>query len=238
MLAINVREKNDCVILDMEGNIDINASNFIEAVGWVVANKTKDILCNFEKINLIDYVGVSVIAVAYKNVINHNVRMKIYNTPEHVIQLFSVVGLDRIFEYYDSEEDALESVKSDTALSGILEKKLRRRFRRVAIEEPIEYRRKDSQGDFLKGRVINLSAIGVFMIGDEIFPVGEVLKVRLHLFPVPGIIEFDAKVVWVADEEIQPLESGSMGLEFCDISAKLQEEIIKFVEKNIASADM
>ena len=50
-------------------------------------------------------------------------------------------------------------------------------------------------------------------------------------------IEVDAKVVWIADKEIQPLESPAMGLEFYKISGESQEAIIDFVDKNLASEE-
>ena len=70
-MNIKIREKENVVILDLEGIIDINSSDFIETVGTVVKNKAKSIICNFEKVEAVDYTGVSVIAVAYKNVLNH-----------------------------------------------------------------------------------------------------------------------------------------------------------------------
>lgn len=233
-MNINIREKEGVAILDLEGNIDINASDFIETVGWVLVNKARDILCNFENVNLIDYVGVSVIAVAYKNVLNQKGRLKIYAVPSHVAKLFAIVGLDRVFDYYETEEEALKSFKEERTFSEILKKQLRRRFKRVPIQIPLEYKQKIStQDNFWRGKVLNLSAIGAFAIAEKIFPIGELLTARMYLMPKPGVIEVDAKVVWVADEEIQPLESPAMGLEFYAIPAEMQEKIIGFVEKHL-----
>lgn len=237
-MNIKVREVDEIVVLDLEGNLDINASNFIEVVGWSLMNKSTDILCNFEGVNVVDYVGVSVIAVAYKNVLNHNGKMKLYNIPVHVRKLFAVVGLDQVFERYESEDDALQSFKDDTKISQILKKQLRRRFQRIAVRRDIEYKQKFSPKDtFFKGKMIDLSALGMFVIADVIFSMGEIVSTRLHLLPVPGIIELDAKVVWVADKEIQPTEYPGMGLEFYNISSEQQQIIIDFVEKNFAHND-
>ena len=238
-MKINIRNKDNVAIVDLEGNIDINASEFIETVGWALINKSKDILCNFENVNLIDYVGISIIAVAYKNVLNHKGRLKLYSVPSHVQRLFSVVGLDRVFDYYETEQQALKSFKEETTFGHILEKHLRRRFKRIPLKGDISYKQKfPSKDAFYKGKIINLSAIGVFLISEKIFPIGEILVTQLHLSPEPGAIEIDAKVVWVADQEIQPLESPAMGLEFYNIEPAQQDQIIQFVEKNLASTDM
>ncbi|UCD15280.1 MAG: PilZ domain-containing protein, partial [Candidatus Omnitrophota bacterium] len=215
-------------------NININASDLVETIGWVLANKSKDILCNFEGVNLVDYVGISVIAVAYKNVLNHKGRMRIYNVPFHVKKLFSVVGLDRVFECYNNEDQALRQFREEKAISKIMKKQLRRRFKRIDLHSNIEYKPiSKPAASFYEGKILNLSAIGAFIIADKIFPIGEILSTRLHLLPKPGILKVETKVVWVADEEIQPLESPGMGLEFNNISSRMQTQIIKFVEKHL-----
>lgn len=233
-MKIGVRQQDDIVILDLEGSIDINASDFIETVGWALVQRTKNILCNFEGVNLIDYVGISLIAVAYKNVLNHKGKMKLYNVPSHVRKLFSIVGLDKVFSYYNNEEQAILSFKEEEIFSQILEQRLRRRFKRIPLMSVIEYKQKFSPRDiYFKGKIVNLSAIGTFIIAEKMFSIGEILSTRLHLLPSPGILEVDVRVIWVADEEIQPMESPGMGMEFYNIAPRQQEQIIEFVEKHL-----
>jgi len=233
-MKITTREKEDVVILDLEGSIDINSADFVETVGWALVTKSKNILCNFEGINLIDYVGISLIAVAYKNILNHKGRMKLCNVPSHVQKLFSIVGLDKVFTYYENEDEAIKSFTEEVLFSHILEQRLRRRFKRIPLHNTIEYKQKYSPKDiFHKGKIINLSAIGVFLAAEKVFSIGEILTTRIDLTPAPGVIEVDSKVVWEADSEIQPMESPGMGLEFYDISPEVQEQIINFVEKHL-----
>jgi stage II sporulation protein AA (anti-sigma F factor antagonist) len=232
-MRIKTRIKGEIAILDLEGNIDINASDFIEAIGWILSQGTKNILCNFQGINLIDYIGVSVLAIIYKNVINHKGQIKLYNVPSHVRKLFSIVGLDKVLDYYDLEEQALTSFKEDEIIAGIMEKKLRRRFDRIPFKSTIEYKQKMVAGDvFYRGKVINLSAVGAFIVGEKIFSIGELLCVKLHLKPKPKIIEVDAKVVWVSSHDDNPLEYPAMGIAFHHITTKKQQEIIDFINKN------
>jgi stage II sporulation protein AA (anti-sigma F factor antagonist) len=233
-MKINIREKDNVAILDLEGSIDINASDFVETVGWVLVTKSKNILCNFEGVNLVDYVGVSLIAVAYKNVLNHKGKMKLYNVATHIRKLFSIVGLDKVFDYYENEDDAIIDFKEEQLFSHILEQRLRRRFKRIPLHNTIEYKQKFSPKDiYYKGKIVNLSAIGSFIIAEKIFSVGEILNTRIHLEPSPGVVEIDARVIWEADKEIQPLESPAMGLEFYNITQQAQEIIIDFVEKHL-----
>jgi len=235
MLKVKIRDKNNVAILDLEGNIDIDASNFVETVGWVLDNKSKDIICNFEEVNIVDYVGVSLIAVACKNVLNHNGKIKFCNIPAHVRNLFSVVGLDRVFEYFITEEQALKGIREEKKIFRILKKQLRRRFKRVPANIKIEFKRKLSDTElYFKGKIINLSAVGAFVVCEHTFPLDDLLSVRMHLLPKPGIIDLDAKVVWVSDEQLQAKDFPGMGFEFYEVPNETQQKIIEFVERNIA----
>lgn len=233
-MKITIRESGDVVILDLEGNITIDASSLIETVGEVLREKAKDIICNFEGVNIVDYVGVSLVAVMYKNVLNQKGRIKLYNVPEHVAKLFAVVGLDKVFQYYSSEEEALTEIKKDKRTTGKLKQQLRRKFKRIPINATIEYKQSLSEKDFIyEGKIINLSAKGALVSAEHIFSFGDLLIVRLHLLPQPGIIEANAKVVWI-DEDREIFDGlPVMGLEFYDISSQDQGKIIQFVERHL-----
>ncbi len=231
-MRIQIKIKEGVAILELEGSIGIDASDFVETVGWVLNHQTKDIICNFESVNLVDYVGVSLISVIYKNILNHKGRIELYNVPSHVMRLFSIVGLDRIFKFHISEEQALEAIKHEREMERLANEPLRRRFERIPFNATIEYRQKLLKDQpFYKGKIVNLSAEGVFIVSDKIFSIGDLLATRINLQPQPGIIEADVKVVWLADKEIQPEDYPGMGLEFYNITPEKQEKIAQFVEK-------
>lgn len=231
-----LREKEDIVILDLEGNIDINASNLVETVGEILKRDIKDIICNLESINLVDYVGVSLLAVIYKNILNHQGRIVLYNIPSHVMKLFAIVGLDKVFEYYTTEEEALNHVKEERVISQILRTQLRRRFKRIPINLDIEYKQKlITKNLFYRGKVVNLSAVGIFVVANKIFSSGELLSIRINFSPKPGIIELDGKVIWVAEGEEKFQGLSGMGINFHSITTEKQALIIQFVERHLAS---
>ena len=234
-MKITVREKEDITILDLEGNIDINASNLVESVGEILRQNIKDIVCNLEGVNLVDYVGISLLAVVYKNILNHSGRITLYNVPSHVMKLFAIVGLDKVFEYYPTEEQALSRIKEERVISQILRTQLRRRFKRVPISLDIEYKQKFSAKElFFHGRVVNVSAVGVFVVTDKVFSPGDLLTTRINFTPKPGIIDLDAKVVWVSEKESQPQGLPGMGITFHNITTEKQALIIQFVERHLA----
>ncbi|MCK5394137.1 MAG: PilZ domain-containing protein [Candidatus Omnitrophica bacterium] len=230
-MKIKIRKKNNVAILDIEGNIDINSSKLVETVGWVLNNKTTKIICNFDGVNLIDYVGISLISVIYKNVLNHSGELNLYAVPAHVRRLFAVVGLDRVFKYHIFEKDALRAFEEENEIPKESKGKLRRKFKRVESSKIIEFKPKlDGKSKFYKGTIINLSAVGMFVKTNKVFSLGEILETHMNLSPELNKLILDTKVVWVSDKEMQSSDYPGMGLEFHDITSEIQQEIMKSIE--------
>ena len=235
-MQIRIRKKGQVVILDLSGRIDVDAANFVETVGLCVRSKQCDILCNFEEVEFVDYMGISVMAVAYKEVINHDGRMKFVNVPAHIRTLFSISGLDKTFEFYATEDTALNSFKEDKIIEKIRKEKLRRRFKRLPIEIKIKIKDKyKSSAEWHKGQVMDLSAQGAYIYGYNHYSLGEILELEMTLSPKMEAMKLDAKVVWLSDKQIQPQYHPGMGVDFYNISSVTQKKLLKFVEKNMAS---
>jgi len=116
-MEIKPRQKDNVIILDLFGRIDVDSANLIEIVGQCVRDGYFDILCNFESVDSIDYMGISVIVISYKEAINNKGRMKFIHIPVHLKNLFSVSGLDRVIDMYASEALALASFQQQTDLA-------------------------------------------------------------------------------------------------------------------------
>lgn len=236
MLEIAFRKNKTIAILDVAGNIDIDASVFIEKIGWCLENGYEDILCNFENVNIVDYAGLSVLAIALKNVVNHKGRIKFLNVPDHIKKVFSLMCLDKVFDIYDNEEHALNSFKEDKIIEEIQKKQLRRRFKRLPIEINVQFKAVSKEEKaFHKGKLFNLSAVGMLVFANKAYPLGEVLEVKLALLPKPGVLDLKTKVVWLVQKELQPELYPAMGLEFYQLDSSTQQKIIDFVDRNLPS---
>jgi len=233
MLEINIRRSREIAILDLSGSIDVDAANLVEIVGSCLDNGYKDMLCNFESVNLVDYTGLSLLAVANKDVINHKGRMKLLNVPAHIKKLLCMVCLDAVFELYDNEELAIKSFEEDRIISEIQKKRLRRRFKRLFLDIDLEFKPQGRKEEFYKGKVLNISAVGMLVFAENTCPLGEVLDVKLALLPQPGTLELTAKVVWLVRKDVQPQLYPGMGLEFYHIENQTQKKIVEFVERNL-----
>ena len=234
-MEIRARQKNSITILDLSGSIDVDSANLVEFVGQCLREGYNEVICNFEEVDLIDYMGISVIVIAYKEVINNNGRMKFAHIPAHLRGLFSVSGLDKVIEIYPDEELALNSFKEDKIIAKIQKMQLRRRFKRLPMEIKVELKAKGAKTpDCLKLEILNLSAVGAYIYGCDKFKLGDEVILKMKLPPKNEDMELEAKVVWLPDKQIQQQIKPGMGLEFNNISTPVQQKLIQFIERNLS----
>ncbi len=230
-MDIRIRDAQNISIVDIDGQIDINASEIIEAVGWLIKNKKKDILLNFDRVDMVDYSGVSILAIAYKNVLNHKGKMKFCNVPLHVEELFKLVRLDSIFEVYKDEGTALSTFfRGVSPLDHAL---LRRRFKRLDAHLEVECcAKKDPNKTWHTGQVLNISGEGLFLYIKNILPLGTDVLLRLRTADSESI-EAGGTVIWLADKSLQIQSYPGMGIHFKDMDKTAQDKILTFINKHI-----
>jgi stage II sporulation protein AA (anti-sigma F factor antagonist) len=234
-MEIKARQKNNIVILYLHGRFDIDSANFVEVIGQCIGDGYCDILCNFEEVDFIDYMGISAIVIAYKEVTNNKGRMKFTNVPAHLKNVFCIAGLDRVIEIYATEDLAINSFKEDKTIENIKKMQLRRRFKRLPIDIKIELKSKyETAPVCLRLDILNLSGIGAYIYGCEKFKLGDVVLLKLRLPPKNEDIELEAKVVWLPDKGIQHHIYPGMGVEFSNISTSVQQKLIEFIERNLS----
>ena len=235
-MEIKLRQLNSVIVLDISGRIDVDSANLVEVVGQCVHDGYKDILCNLDDVDFIDYMGTSVIVIAYKEVVNNQGRMRFCNVPVHIKNIFCIAGLDRVIEIYPSEELALNSFKEDKAIEDIKKMQLRRRFKRLPIDIKVELKAKHGRDPVcLKLDVLNLSGIGAFIFGCDKFKLGDEVILKIKLPPKRKELELEAKVVWIPDKQVQPHSYPGLGVEFTHIPADIQQELVEFIERNLSS---
>lgn len=232
-MNIKARKANNITIIDIEGQIDINSSEIIETVGYLIKGKKKDILLNFDKVNIVDYSGISILAISYKNVINHKGKMKFCNVALHIEELFKLVRLDSIFKTYKDEETALKSFHFE---SPIDKKPVRRRFKRLDVHIEVEFCSKESLKNKKKvwhtGKLLNLSGDGIFLYAKKLLPLGRRISLKMDLHNEKPL-EIEGTVIWIADKSLQPQSYPGMGIHFVNMPKRNQDRILEFINRHI-----
>ena len=234
-MNIGTRQANNISIVDIEGRIDINSSEIIETVGWLIKSRKTDILLNFDKVDLVDYSGVSILAIAYKNVMNHKGKMKFCSVALHIEELFKLVRLDSIFEIYKDELTALKTFHYE---SPIDKKPVRRRFKRLDVHIIAELRSKKklkTAGNiWYRGKVLDLSGEGLFLYAKKSFPLGTKIELRINLRDKKPF-EVEGTVIWLADKTLQPQSYPGMGIHFKKLRKHDQDRVLTFINKHLTS---
>jgi anti-anti-sigma factor len=234
-MELKIRRKGNIIILDLSGRIDVNSANFIEVIGQCISEGYCDMLCNFEDVEFIDYMGISALVIAYKDVMNNKGRMGFFNIPAHLKGLFSVAGIDRTIDIYATEDLAITSLKEDKAIENIKKLQLRRRFKRLPIDIKVELKVKHEKNPVcLEVEMLNLSGIGAFLFGCDKFKLGDEVVLTLKLPPKSEEIKLDAKVVWLSDKQVQLHSHPGIGVEFYNIAPSVQEKLIEFIDRNLS----
>ena len=86
----------------------------------------------------------------------------------------------------------------------------------------------------LKLDILNLSAVGAFIFGCNKFKLGDEVVLKMKLAPSQDEFQFEAKVVWIPDKQVQPHEYPGIGVEFCNISSRDQQKLAEFIERNLS----
>ena len=230
-MPMRFRESGNITIIDIEGNVDINSSDIIETIGYFLNSGKLNFIINFENVNIVDYSGLSVLAIAYKSVINHKGKIKFLHVSPQVTELFKLVKLENVFEAYTDEESAINSFYEEGASSM----PLRRRFKRLDISLKVKYWLVGNQRrpKMFGGEILNLSAAGLYIFSKYIFPINSQLEIELDM---PGEVKLPdeaVRVIWLADKELQPHFYPGMGVTFSHLTPEKEISIIAFIDKNI-----
>ncbi len=232
MLEIKQKRVEGVVVFELTGPIDIDSSIFIERIGSFVGDGYNELVCSMENVTVVDYSGLSVLSIAYKNVLNHKGKMKFCSIPVHITKVFNSVGLDKIFDIHPDINSAVKSFEEESEISKIKKIQLRRRFKRLDLNLDIEFKSKKEE-NFQSGKIINMSGIGILVSAAETYSLGEILDVKIPLDSKSGKLHVKCKVAWLVRKDLQPQIFPGMGLEFYHIEPAVQEKILDYVDKHL-----
>ena len=109
-MDINKRTKDDIIILDITGEIDLyNAPEIKDIINKLIEEQKYNVIINLEKVSYIDSSGIGALISSLSNLKKYQGGLKIINVYASVRKVFELTKLTSFFEIFDSEEDALTS---------------------------------------------------------------------------------------------------------------------------------
>ncbi len=109
-MDINKRTKDDIVVLDITGEIDLyNAPEIKDIINKLIEEQKYNVIINLEKVSYIDSSGIGALISSLSNLKKYQGGLKIINVYASVRKVFELTKLTSFFEIFDSEEDAVAS---------------------------------------------------------------------------------------------------------------------------------
>jgi len=110
-LKIDVKPKGDNIaIVVLRGEIGTETVNqFKDRIDQLVAEGQSKIIMDFQEVNYLNSMGLGVVAATLKKVKKSKGDLKLVRLSPAVQELFELTRLTKVFEIFDSEEEALKS---------------------------------------------------------------------------------------------------------------------------------
>ncbi len=113
------RSVENITVLELSGNFDANNSPSVRRWFEQAADQgMKDFVVNMAGVNFLDSTGLSILIQAMKRSRQRNGDVRLCCLQQPVRMVFELTRLDRIFEIFNSEEDAVRAFLEQAYLSS------------------------------------------------------------------------------------------------------------------------
>jgi anti-sigma B factor antagonist len=112
-LVVKPRRLDDVVILDLSGRITMGEGTVIlrDQIQKLLATGDRKFLLNLADVNYIDSSGLGELVTSFTTVRNQGAELKLLNLPRRVQDLLQITKLLTVFEVFNSEAEALKTLK-------------------------------------------------------------------------------------------------------------------------------
>jgi anti-anti-sigma factor len=111
-MDIKIRERNDIVIVDVGGDIrqyEIKGFSLYQHVKEQLQAGKRKILINFDKVDFVDSLGIGDLLSSYCSTNNLGGTIKLLKVSPKIHLILQVTLMDRLFEFFEDEDTAIQS---------------------------------------------------------------------------------------------------------------------------------
>ena len=106
-MQITEKKNNDILVFSVDGDIDINSSPEIRQIfDKPTSEKVMKIIVNLSNVSYVDSSGLATLVEMLKKTKNYGGKLRLSNLAAKVKSLFEITKLEKIFEIYETEEEA------------------------------------------------------------------------------------------------------------------------------------
>jgi len=114
-LTVSTRQRDGVAIIDLIGDVTTFAEEKINnAYREATSQGAKQVLVNFRQNDYINSAGIAILIGIVQEVNRHNQKLAFSLPSQHFQKIFRMVGLAQYAGIYQSEDEALEAMKSSS----------------------------------------------------------------------------------------------------------------------------
>ncbi len=109
-MQIEIKDHEGAKIIALSGDIDMDTSPELRKQLLLLINqRTPVIMVDLDNVTYIDSSGIATFVEGLKAMMSYSGRLKFFDIPTRVKEIFNFSKLDKVFDMYGSMEDALKS---------------------------------------------------------------------------------------------------------------------------------
>jgi anti-sigma B factor antagonist len=110
MLKIKTRTKSNAIIIEIEGEVDLYSSPQVrKTIIDLTQQKKPALLINLEAVPYMDSSGVATLVEGLQRMKEYGGKLCIYNLQGTVRDVFELSRLDKVFNIFDNETEAIKA---------------------------------------------------------------------------------------------------------------------------------
>ncbi len=114
MIGLDRKAIQDIAVIDVNGDIDLREMVRIkEVIGGLIEKERLKVVLNLKAVDHINYLSIGVLLDRLRLLREMNGDLKLSGMHPHLKDIFRIVGMDGVFEFYSSLDDAIESFDDD-----------------------------------------------------------------------------------------------------------------------------
>ncbi len=98
-------------VISLSGEVDLyTAPEFKQQLLEVIGQGGKDVVVDFSNTTFIDSTTLGVLVGGVKRLRTNDGRLSLVCSDRNITKIFEITGLDKVFEIYDTRDDAVSSL--------------------------------------------------------------------------------------------------------------------------------
>ena len=118
-LSIDRADQGDHTVVSLGGEIDVYTAPFVrERLDEAVHEGRTNLIVDLTGVRFLDSTGLGVLVGRLKLTRSLGGSLRLVGTDDRVLKVFSITGLDKVFEMHETLDEALASAEGDTGAVG------------------------------------------------------------------------------------------------------------------------